>query len=745
MTDDKRIAIGGTMKAVGDEGIVEGYAVSFTSPERRDLHGQYFTKNTDFHREINEIVGIPILYHHGFDKRIKRKILGYVTKAAVDERGVWIQAQLDMHKEYVQDVFEVAKRGALAWSSGADPLEVRASNEGHLDDWPFVEFSETPTPAEPEGTPIRAKSGTVISAKSYQELLKGDTGHEEQDDRLTADIQTDSPSTSSTPHKGMTMDEMTARLDKLEGMLAQILTAVTDDMNADATEGETALAAMNTLPEDDKAAMLQEDDPEKQKAAIQKAIQVGMTAIHAKRNEANRAPIKNALTAAKQQMAASPQKSFTDQKGLPMQQTQVTVQEERRYAEMSASDMMLAVQMRLAAMKGLAYDPRFLFGKQTESFMRTMVAKTHAYINKGGLKDEHAGAMKAAMPWKVNELDASNIVTQGYEWVAEEWSTDLWLRDRAPTWFDQWAKMGMMIRTPKPGFSTVHFPLEGNDAQVFAPPQANSLDATGKPETTAAFTPFTTGDVEMTPSELVLATSYTIIFEEDSVIDLAPQVNRSIEEKFKETRDQLIINGDSTRTASTNINYIDGTPAAGIRSPWYTAFDGWRKHALITYPTQSRFGGVLDFGDFKATINLLPYVLRSRFNRIAVIITPDVESWAVDFPQLLTAQVRPVGYTAETGILPKISGVFPFTSDYMPATGVAGKEYRETANLALNVYGTILAVYVPYWGFGYKRQVTVDVQHNIYSGTMDYVARARMGLVARGANAAAITYGLSQS
>lgn len=269
MTDTERcIAIGGAMKAIGDNGLIEGYAVAFTSPDERDLHGQYFTQKTNFHREMDEIVGIPILYHHGLDGRIKRRILGYVTKSSMDERGVWIQAQLDMHKDYVQDVHELAKRGVLSFSSGADAPYVSASNDGHLDDWPFIEFSETPTPAEP--------NKTVISAKTYTEMIKDAIGHEDHKAAVKADLQD--------RQSEMTKDD--SMPEEMMAILKQILAAVSKDNAMDEAEQNAALSAMQdpALSEDEQKALSDPEIDEKKSLDITKRLmQKAIDAVNAKR------------------------------------------------------------------------------------------------------------------------------------------------------------------------------------------------------------------------------------------------------------------------------------------------------------------------------------------------------------------------------------------------------------------------------------------------------------------------------
>ena len=56
------------IKAVG-EGRVGGYLVVWGSPQARDLHGEYFTPQTDLGLDWYECR--PVLYQHGLDGAMK--------------------------------------------------------------------------------------------------------------------------------------------------------------------------------------------------------------------------------------------------------------------------------------------------------------------------------------------------------------------------------------------------------------------------------------------------------------------------------------------------------------------------------------------------------------------------------------------------------------------------------------------------------------------------------------------------
>lgn len=121
--------------------VLGGYGVVFGG---MDLEGDTFTPQTDFK---NYVAQPPVFFDHSLQQNVEHE-LGHVIKMTADEKGLWVEAQLDRHKAYVDQVLELAEKGALGWSSGSVPHLVRRDAKS-IKQWPIVEFSLTPTPAEP--------------------------------------------------------------------------------------------------------------------------------------------------------------------------------------------------------------------------------------------------------------------------------------------------------------------------------------------------------------------------------------------------------------------------------------------------------------------------------------------------------------------------------------------------------------------------------------------------------------------
>ena len=121
---------------------VAGYGVVFGGV---DLDGETFGADTNY--MLDMVPEKPVLYDHAQDIN---SIIGSVKNASIkaDDAGLWIEAELDRHAAYMDAVLELAEKGVLGWSSGT--IGQLAQREGKsIKQWPIVEFSLTPTPAEP--------------------------------------------------------------------------------------------------------------------------------------------------------------------------------------------------------------------------------------------------------------------------------------------------------------------------------------------------------------------------------------------------------------------------------------------------------------------------------------------------------------------------------------------------------------------------------------------------------------------
>ena len=162
-----------------DSLIVEGYGVIFGG---KDLYGDTFTADTDF--MLDYVPVKAVLYDHRLgDIPASREVIGKVTSIRKDDVGLLVEAELDKRAKWRPIVEELLQQDALGWSSGSIGHMVdyvSGKGQGVIKSWPIVEFSLTPTPAEPRtmapyGPGIQRKSAaeTEATSGSEAELAEG--------------------------------------------------------------------------------------------------------------------------------------------------------------------------------------------------------------------------------------------------------------------------------------------------------------------------------------------------------------------------------------------------------------------------------------------------------------------------------------------------------------------------------------------------------------------------------------------
>ena len=153
-----------------DKGKLEGLAIPFGGPlNGRDLHGETFTKDTDF--ALDWFSERPLLYQHGQDKALKLVPVGRQTTNEMKDDGVWAQAQMDTSNEYWGKIQELVDKGRLYFSSGSMGHLVQKS-AGIIKQWPWVELTLTPNPANPYAVLDASESAKAFKAVGLFEWSK---------------------------------------------------------------------------------------------------------------------------------------------------------------------------------------------------------------------------------------------------------------------------------------------------------------------------------------------------------------------------------------------------------------------------------------------------------------------------------------------------------------------------------------------------------------------------------------------
>ena len=167
------------LSATADAYRIGGYGVLFGG---RDLDGETFTPDTDY--QLGLVPRKPVYYDHA--QRDIKTPLGVAVGVRADDAGIWLEAELDRSRQYVERVMALVHAGRLGWSSGS--VSHLAQREGGvIKSWPVVEFSLTPTPAEPRTLGVREIKSMDDLIAQIQDLLpeaaedSGGAGEEAQE------------------------------------------------------------------------------------------------------------------------------------------------------------------------------------------------------------------------------------------------------------------------------------------------------------------------------------------------------------------------------------------------------------------------------------------------------------------------------------------------------------------------------------------------------------------------------------
>lgn len=188
---------------------VEGYLFRYKSPQDntdKDLHNQYWTKNTYLMEETFPIKGIPIMFGHSLENEFTRIGIGIVNYANEDDIGLFIKGQLHKREKWIKIVEEVNRRRKLGlnrkqieqyadraysniksvvskvplqWSMGSyEPTYSTNRKTGEIETAGVVEATLTPSPAEPKGTEAIVSIKSIFDTLQLKELnAKEDEGY----------------------------------------------------------------------------------------------------------------------------------------------------------------------------------------------------------------------------------------------------------------------------------------------------------------------------------------------------------------------------------------------------------------------------------------------------------------------------------------------------------------------------------------------------------------------------------------
>ena len=750
-----------SIKSIGSDRF-GGYAVLWGDEKHKDLQGDYFTAKTEYW--LDAYPTLPALYNHGQDSTLKSSIIGMVQTIKPDVNGLWVEAQYNRRSQYVSRIQKMVADGILSWSSGSVGHLVKRRSNGEITDWPIVEISLTTDPAEPRGTdivPLPAKhyveERTIVSAFKSLGLSTEALGLSEEsapNTRQQSGIRANGTSKSApvaiTSRSSIkTKDSSTMEITKEE-----LQRMVADSMKAE-RDSEMTLA---------KAKM--EDDSRIEVRAKQLAVE--MVAAKSAEKQLPAAPIEN-----------------IDSK--PAVKNAFSVVGPVKYASLGAEDMsyMGTVMAAIASaadkkqhgernntelmaqrwIKDVGNDPerkfqRELAAKSIKAEARgTLPVGTSALMPYKSLDDVDGNrydmsAQKAAhdeiQAIKANELDNTAQTSFGLDWVPTIWNNSLWMRVRIS---NPYAANIQTIEMPSNPYK---LPIESVDPTVFN--IAEGTDAAMLVLTAGNTLPLSkvgSGAPVITAKKQGLRVGWSTELLEDSVlIPVIQNYRRQSDRVLYNIIDDTIANGDVQTGANLNVNLIDGTPTLGTS---FLSFDGFRKYAEVTNPTQAiNVGGALTLAAIRKMRRSLSRAYAVDIANLVFVMQPEVYFAALNIPEIATYLNLGAVASNVTGLLPggnpdttadtpymvgRLDGVPVFVSAQIASSNAAGAISATPAN---NLYGTMTLHHKSRWYLGYRRNVSVDVFSLPWaSDTYQLVATVRYGLVPFDTQSAVVGYNIA--
>lgn len=710
----------------------------------------------------------------------------------------------DLHQRAdiaVKSVTKLIHDVPMQFSMGAD-LAAYVVNEktGHIDQCGIVHGALTPTPADDKNPLIQFKSawrrvitpdtGNVTYSIPSSETVTieypvdtqetGTKGHAQSG--LTITVSKNQPievNDMSTRLKACSPEEAErlrvslnewleayiaeAGMDANEGQMAEMTDEMEENLNKQddaSTEGVVEEAAAAVA---DEVTEVVEEEGSITQAVVEQIVEDNLEEIlpevvkafmtnQAKSSNRRAAGVKKAMNKYKDTVPAESHKSKI---GGFSRQSNVRVSEPRKYVALTGEEMALGLKIASAALypygvpAGANLGDIVKTGLLSEEYVQSMAHKIADDLKTDGLKsmgvfdramiqDRHA--LKTAMPFKADELDATAITNQGAEWAFIWYDTRLWERARHETkLFNLMVAAGM--RTADVQSKTMNVKLETGSPTVYTAPESRSLDSTGLPEVVVQTTPFTTDEVEKTVKKHMLASAFSEELNEDSIIVIQQFLNQDAVMALAESLESVFYNGDTTNSSS-NIN-TDTAPETGIQTPDYIAWDGIRHNFLVENTDFGNAkGSALQITDYENTINLLDTVIRPRKNNLLFIVDYATTSATRKLPELLTDDVKTSGGagTAFAGRIEQLFEVLFYTSGFAGLSQADGFISDTGSN---NTKGGITCVYAPYWQYGRRREMTIEFERFAQRDSTVVVASVRHILVARSSSAAAGTFNLT--
>lgn len=342
----------------------------------------------------------------------------------------------------------------------------------------------------------------------------------------------------------------------------------------------------------------------------------------------------------------------------------------------------------------------------------------------------HDGERQLAELLKAGRIDAAgyeralramDTAESGYgsQLVGAQYVGDLWRGARAQS------RVFSLLNTFEMTAPTAYLPVEANVPEVLYVSESAASNSSN-------YTTSKTGSnrVSVSASKFVIHQMWSGEMEEDSIIPFLPFLREEATRSIAHYSDSMVINGDTTNSATGNINLDDADPAD---TKHYLAFDGVRHAALVdNTANSSSIAGAITLGAFKAqrgrlldTTYLHDWGHPTDPNDVVHIADPETCDAISFLDEVVTVDKFGPGATVLTGQQARVLGNPLVSSIAVSKTEADGKVSTTGGN---NTKGQVVTFNRRGCVVGWRRQVQVETERLPATDQTRIVYSMRLGL-----------------
>lgn len=708
-------------------GIIRGYVAIWGSPDQRDAYFTWFDRANPPHMAL-DFLPVPLCLEHG-EGDAGKGIIGAVNKVWFDDTGIAFEGTLTRAHPLFNDIVGKIVEGLYKTSSGSIGHLVEFDEQGRFVKWPLGELSLTEFPAEDRMPSVTLIRSMPPSYESTGESSEGTTARTEQQSRSIDSHRTTHMSLAELVQSGnATPEQLIQALLEEPGMTPEmIMQACNAAQPPSSMSTGPATPAMGIQP---NAPAVPSAQPSNQDVLAQiAALLNGRSAPQTPAPQPPASLTPQAITEALRNAFANPPQQPTHD---PIRRggqgsAPVNVEVVDPYAHLTPEQMALGYEL-VQAVRGASN--RDL----SDNFKKALAYKAMR-LKETGDRAMNDYAVVRSLPYKrADEVMQTAPGGTRDEWIKDYNGTSLWENLRAAVkLIDLMKSKGMDEGEIPQGFTGETMPLEGADPTWYNAPEATDVNAaSGNATPTFSTSKYGTGEKTISVGKLSAAIPFSREWQEDSLIAALPEIQRKLRVSGAEQLETLLLLGDTATGANTNINLIDGTPAAVPAKPAYTVMNGLFKLPLVTYTA-----GTLDCLNtmsetlFLQILAMMPSKARNK-EKLLYVIDQDSMLVALNMPSVKTKDVNSAA-TIENGVLTRMWGIDLHGLDLLTLANAAGKISATGSN---NVKGRGLLIRPDQWVWRWKRRMQTDVAYVGFSDSYMVTAHMRLGLAYRDTDAA---------